>query len=115
MFRSSRLVGVVQFLDKVVDVPVVVQCVDKMVDVPVVKVLGHTAGAVLAVMDVAVIIQRLVVVSRTVEVPQIQFIAPICGHSSSQQRQVRTVQTVQLSPWVAVYGGEAAMMGFSAF
>ena len=58
------------------------------------------AGAVLAVMDVALIMQRQVVVLRTVEVPQIQFIAPICGHFSSQQRQVRTVQTVQLSAWV---------------
>ena len=32
----------------------------------------------------------------TVEVPQIQFLAGVCGHSVWQQRQVRTVQTVQL-------------------
>ena len=35
--------------------------------------------------DVPVIMQRQVV-SRTVEVPQIQFIARVGGHSSSQQR-----------------------------
>ena len=60
---------VVQFLDKVVDMPVVVQRVDKVVDVPVVQLPQFIDG-----LDVAVIMQRQVV-SRTVEVPQIQFIA----------------------------------------
>ena len=31
-----------------------------------------------------------------VEVPLIQFIAGVCAHAVRQQRQVRTVQTVQL-------------------
>ena len=82
-------VGFVQFLDKVVDMPVVVQRVCKVVDVPVVQVPQFIDG-----LDVAVIMQRQVV-SGTVEVPQTQFIARVCRHSSSQQRQVLTVQTVQ--------------------
>ena len=82
---------VVQFLDKVVDMPVVVQRVDKVVDVPVVQVLQFIDG-----LDVAMILQRQVV-SRTVEVPQTQFIARVCRHSSSQQRRAPTVQTVQPS------------------
>ena len=89
----------VQFLDKVVDTPVVVQCVVKVAEVPVVHVLGGAASAVPVVVDVSVIMQRRWV-SRTVESPQIQFIAGVCRHSSSQQRRVRTVQTVPLSAWV---------------
>ena len=58
---------VVQFLDKVVDMPVVVLRVDKVVDVPVVQVPQFIDGLV-----VAVIMQRQVV-SRAVEVPQIHF------------------------------------------
>ena len=81
---------VVQFLDKVVDMPVVVQRVDKVVDVPV-QVPQFIDG-----LDVAVIMHRQLV-SRSVEVPQIQFIARVCRHSSSQQRRVPTVQTVQPS------------------
>ena len=94
-------VGFVQFLDKVVDMPVVGQIFDKAADVPVVQarrwsrraencgvpqlqfsdkvdmpeVPGGAAGAVPAVMDVAVVTQRQVGVLPTVEVPQIQFIA----------------------------------------
>ena len=48
----------------------------------------------LAVMDVAVITQRQVGVSRTVEVPQIQFLAPFEDIPVAQQRRVRTVQAV---------------------
>ena len=42
-------------------------------------------------------------VSRAVKVPQIQFIAGIGGHSSSQQRRGCTVQTVQLAAWCGVW------------
>ena len=80
---------VVQFLDKVVDMPVVVQRVDKVIDVPVVQMPQFIDG-----MDVPVIMQRRWV-SRTV--PQIQSIARVCRHSSSAQRRVPTVQTAQLS------------------
>ena len=82
---------VVQFLDKVVDMPVVVQRVEKVIDVPVVQMPQFIDG-----MDVPVIMQRRWV-SRTVEVPQLQFIARVCRHSSSAQRRMPTVQTVQLS------------------
>ena len=96
-------VGFVQFLHKVVDMPVVGQIFDKAADVPVVQarrwsrraencgvpqlqfsdkvdmpeVPGGAAGAVPAVMDVAVVTQRQVGVLPTVEVPQIQFIARV--------------------------------------
>ena len=53
---------------------------DKVVDVPNVQVLGGAAGAVPAVLDVPVIMQRRWV--ATVEVPQIQFIAGVSGHFS---------------------------------
>ena len=43
-------------------------------------------------LDVSVIIQRQVGVSLTVEVPQIQFIAPFEDIPVAQQRRVRTVQ-----------------------
>ena len=56
------------------------------------QVLGGAAGAVLAVMDVAVFTQLQFVVSRTVEVPQTQFIAPSEDTPDAQQRRVRTVQ-----------------------
>ena len=81
----------VQFLDKVVDMPVVVQRVDKVTDVLVVQMPQFIDGV-----DVSAIMQRQVV-SGTVEVPQIQFTARVCRHSSSGQRRVRTVQTVQPS------------------
>ena len=70
------------------------------------QVLGGAAGAVLAVVDVPVIAATLG--SRTVEVPQIQFIARVFRHSSSTQRQVRTMQTVQLS---GGYGGDEGVFG----
>ena len=82
---------VVQFLDKVVDMLVVVQRVDTVIDVPVVQMPQFIDG-----MDVPSIMQRQVV-SGIVEVPQIQFTARVCRHSSSAQRRVLTVQTVQLS------------------
>ena len=50
-------VWLVQFLDKVVETPVVVQFFDKVADVPVEKGLGGAAGAVPAVLDVPVIVQ----------------------------------------------------------
>ena len=52
---------------------------DKVVDVPIVQVLGGAAAAVPAVLDVPVITQRRWV--ATVQVPQIQFIAGVSGHS----------------------------------
>ena len=67
----------VQFLDKVVDMPVV-QRVDKVVYVPVVQVPQFIDG-----LDVAVIMLRQVI-SPTVEVPQIQFIARVSDSSSTQ-------------------------------
>ena len=54
--------------------------------------------------------QRQVGVSRTVKVPQIQFIAPFEDIPVAQQRRVRTVQSVQLLCRVM-----AAMMGFYGF
>ena len=45
----------VQFLDKVDDTPVIVQFFDKVAEVAVVQVLGAAAGAVLAVVEVTVI------------------------------------------------------------
>ena len=58
-------------------------------------------GAVLAVLDVAVITQRQVGVSRTVELPQIHFIAPSADIPVAEQRRVRTVQPVQGVPCLA--------------
>ena len=57
----------------------------------------------LAVLDVAVITQRQVGVSSTVEVPQIQFIAPFEDTPVAQQRRVRTVQLCMefSEPWMA--------------
>ena len=43
-------------------------------------------------------------VSRTVKVPQIEFIAPFEDIPVAQQRRVRTVQTVQL--FMQGYGGD---------
>ena len=63
------------------------QCSDKVVDVLVESRRG-AAGAVPAVMDVPVNMQGRWV-SRTVKVPQTQFIAGVAGHSSSQQRRAR--------------------------
>ena len=51
------------------------------------------AGAVPAILDVLVIMQRQGGVSRTVKVPQIQFIAGVSGHSSSQQGEGGTLST----------------------
>ena len=108
----------VQFLDTVVDLPVVVQVVQKTVEVPQLQfsdkvvtrccerqVLGGAAGAVPLVMNIAVIMQRQVGVSRTVEVPQIQFIAPFEDTPIAQQRRAGTVQNVQFSALGAFYGG----------
>ena len=60
-------------------------------------------------MDVAVITQRQVGVSRTVEVPQIQFISPFEDIPVAQQRRVRTVQLCMAMPCLA--GLVAAMRG----
>ena len=53
----------------------------------------------------------------TLEVPQIQFIAGVCGHAVGQQRQVHTVQTVQVGAGDFASGGVngvlAVMMVFS--
>ena len=64
------------------DTPVVVN--DRCLEVP------HSCGY-----DVAVITQRQVWVSRTVDVPQVQFIAPFDNIPVAQQRLVHTVQAVQ--------------------
>ena len=56
------------------------------------------ARAVLAVMDVSVVMQRRRV-SRTVEVPQIQFIAPF------EDFQLCNRDWYSVQHWVAVYGG----------
>ena len=84
---------VVQFLDKVVDMPVVVQPFDKVVDVFVVQVPQFIDG-----LDVAVMMQRRGVL-HTVKVPQTQFIARVSGHSSSQQRQVLGFQQLGCRLW----------------
>ena len=62
--------------------------------------LGGAAGAVLAVMEVAVITQRQVGVSGTVEVPQVQFIAPFVDIPVAQQRRVRFQQGYAGDDWV---------------
>ena len=95
--------GGVQFLDTVVDMPVIVHVVLvvlKTLEVPqlqyLIKVLDVFFVQFIDGLDVPVIMQRRLV-SRTVEVPQIQSIPRVCRHSSSAQRRVPTVQTVQLS------------------
>ena len=63
---------------------------------------GGAAGAAsFVVVDVAEIIQRRAV-SRTVKVPQTQFIAGVCGHSPSQQKRVSS----------AGYGGDEGFLSF---
>ena len=94
----------VQFLDKVVDMPVVVQRVDQVVDVLVVQVPQFIDGENAATCCLW----------NSGEVPQIQFIARVCRHSSSQQRRVPTVQIVQPSGGlVAVKGVLAVFQHFS--
>ena len=70
---------------------------DRCLEVPQVQFLW--------VMNIAVIMQRQVGVSRTVGVPQIQFIAPFEDIPVAQQRRAGTVQNVQLSALGAFYGG----------
>ena len=89
---AARGVPQLQFLDKVVTCPLFRR-----------QVRGGAAGAVPVVVDVPVIMQGQVV-SPTVELPQIQFIAPFEDSPVVQQRRVQL-------PAV----GLPVMNGFSAF
>ena len=64
--------------------------------------LGGAAGAVLAVVDVPVIMQRRGV-SRTVKVPQIQFIAPF---EDTQLRNRDGYAQCKLCSVMQGYGGD---------
>ena len=66
--------------------------------------LGGAAGAVPAVVDVPVIKQRRRV-SRTVKVPQIQFIAGVSGHSSFATETGTHNANCAACSLGAVYGG----------
>ena len=74
---------------------------------PCCQVLGGAAGSALAVVDVPVIMQRRCCLAH-LKVPRIQFIAPFEDISVVQQRRVR----VQISTWVAGYGGHGGDEGF---
>ena len=94
-------------VQKTVDFPQL-QCSDKVVDVPVVQVVEWASSSwtrlltcpILCtscsscssstVMDVPVITQRRVLVSRTVEVPQIQFTARVVDIPVVQERRVHS-------------------------
>ena len=125
------LLGFVQFLDKVVNMPVVVQIFDKVVDVPVVQarrlsecaencgapqlqfsdkvdmpvVVNDSCLVVLQVQFLRLcVIEQRRRVSRPVKVPQIEFIAGVSGHSSFATDWTHSANCAAFSLG-AVYGG----------
>ena len=68
--RGAVAGGVVQFLDKVVDTPVVVQ----LVDVPVVQVVAWVSSSWTRFLTCPLLCTSRFVVRKTVEVPQLQYL-----------------------------------------